>query len=150
MTQHDDAIRQGITSYLEGGEQVVATIVASPRGSQTATSGGLGAAGAVGRRWAGSNEDGAATLGLVLQRSCGVVLTDQRLITLDLAISAFGKVKEVRALLSAVTRSRIIEVEARRLGAAGVVTLTAEGGASFKLEAKPAAAKVFAAAFSDH
>jgi hypothetical protein len=146
MSQHDDALRAGIRPYLEDGEEVRAAVVASPRGSQTAGSGGLGAAGAIGRAWSGRNEDGAAEVGLVLQRSCGVVLTDRRLVTLDLAISAFGKVKAVRGVLSAVPRGVLSAVSVKRMGAVGVLTLEA-GPHSFNLEAKPAAAKELAEAY---
>ncbi len=59
--------------------EIVAALVVSPRGSGTAAAPGL-AASEIGQRW-----------------SSGLALTNRRLLTLDLAISMMGGVKEVKA-----------------------------------------------------
>src|SRR5437763_6957536 len=99
MSKHQDSIAQGVHGMLLPGEQVIAALVVSPRGSNTAIAGGL-AAGEIGRRWSNKNRSAAENLGLVVKRSSGLALTNQRLITLELAISFSGAVKEVKGLLS--------------------------------------------------
>ena len=145
MSNHEEAIRAGAASLLEPGEQVLAALVASPRGSTTAGAGGA-AAGLIGGQWSGKNASGAEAAGLVVTRSCGVVLTPTRVVTLDLGISMMGAVKDVKEVMSSVPLAEIESVESKRLGAAGVITVTAKGG-TFKLEAKAPAAKQFAEAF---
>ncbi len=46
MTSHEDSIREGAAPFLEPGEQVLAALVVSPRGSTTGGAGG--AAGLIG------------------------------------------------------------------------------------------------------
>ena len=145
MPNHQDAITAGVAALLDEGEEVLAALVASPRGGSTAAAAG-GLAGVIGSQWAGKNADGAEQAGLIVQRSCGVVLTNHRLVTLDLSISMMGAVKGVKSVLSAVPLTEIGSVAHKRVGAAGVLDVRT-GGASFKLEAKPGPAKNFADAF---
>lgn len=146
MSHHSDALRDGVAPLLFPGEEVRAALVVSPRGGTTAAAGGP-VAGLIGSAWAGHNAKGAETVGLVVRRSCGLVLTDRRLITLDLGISLLGAVKEVKGLLSEVSIATIEALESKRVGAGGVVTITAQG-ATFKLEAKPGPARELAEAFA--
>jgi hypothetical protein len=83
---------------------------------------------------------------LVVERNSGLVLTPRRILTLQLAISLLGAVKEVKGLLSAVPLAEVSSLEAKRMGAAGVLEVTANGS-TFKLESKAGPAKDFAAAF---
>ena len=54
MSKHEDSIRAGAQDLLEPGEEIVAALVVSPRGSGTAMAGGL-AVGEIGARWSGKN-----------------------------------------------------------------------------------------------
>jgi hypothetical protein len=144
MANHEEAIRAGATAFLEPGEVVLAAMVASPRGSTTAQMGG--AAGIIGGSKAGKQGEGAAAGGLVVERNSGLVLTPTRLLTLRLGISFTGSVKEVKEMLSALPLTAVTSLEASRMGAAGVIKLSA-GGSECKLEAKAGPAKQFAAAF---
>lgn len=74
------------------------------------------------------------------------MLTPTRLLTLRLGISFTGAVKEVKELLGALPLSEVTSLEVSRMGAAGVLKVTANGS-EFKLEAKAGPAKQFAAAF---
>ncbi len=58
-----------------------------------------------------------------------------------------GKVTEVKEVLSAVPLISMDSIEAKRFGLAGILTLTAVGGAPIKLECKVAGADAFAEAF---
>jgi hypothetical protein len=94
MSKAEDSIVEGAKGFLLPGEEIISALVVSPRGSTTATSGGLGA-GAIGRHWSSKNKAAAENVGLVVKRSSGLALTNRRLLTMDLAISLTGAVKEV-------------------------------------------------------
>jgi hypothetical protein len=141
MSKHEDSIVEGAQGLLAPGETIVSALVVSPRGSNTAIAGGVGP-GEIGARWAGKNRAAAAEAGLVVKRSCGLVLTTQRLLTLDLAISMTGGVKEVKGLLSEIPLGHVDDVRSKW----NVLTISS-GGTDFKLECKPPAAKALAKAF---
>jgi hypothetical protein len=145
MSNHEEAIKQGAAPMLEPGEMILAAMVASPRGSTTAQMGG--AAGLIGGGKAGKQREGAAEAGLVVERNSGLVLTPSRLATFRLGIGFTGSVKEVKELLGSLPLEEIDSLEVSRMGAAGVVKVTAHG-TEFKLEAKAGAAKDFAEAFA--
>jgi hypothetical protein len=144
VSKHEDAIKAGAAGLLDG-EEILAAMVASPRGSTTAGMGG--AAGLIGSGAAGKQGKGAASAGLVVQRNSGLVLTPTRLVTFALAISFVGAVKEVKEMLSSLPLTEIDSLEAKRMGAAGVITVSANGS-EFKLEGKAPGAQDFAAAFA--
>ena len=141
MSKHEDAIKEGARGLLEPGEEISSALIVSPRGSGTAIVGSL-AAGEIGARWSNKHRGAAEDAGLVVRRSCGLVLTDRRLLTLDLAISMMGGVKEVKEVLS---EGPIDQVDAMR-SKWNVLTVSA-GGGEFKLECKPPAAKAMVRAF---
>lgn len=141
MSKHEDSIAEGARGLLGPDEEIVSALVVSPRGSSTALAPGL-APGEIGRRWSNKNKAAAGEVGLVVKRSSGLVLTNGRLLTLDLAISAMGAVKEVKGMLSELPLDHIDEIKSKW----NVLTISA-GEAQFKLECKPPAAKAFAKAF---
>jgi hypothetical protein len=144
VANHEAAITDGVADVLEPGEQVLAAMVASPRGSTTAQMGG--AAGLIGGSKAGSHGQSARDAGLVVERNTGLVLTDRRVMTFRLGISMMGAVKEVEEQLGEVPLDGISSFDVKRMGAAGVITVGL-GGGEFKLEAKAGPAKSFADAF---
>jgi hypothetical protein len=141
MSKHEDSIREGALSLLEPGEQIVSAMVASPRGSGTSVAPGL-AASEIGHRWAKKHRGAAEDAGLVVHRNCGLVLTDRRLLTLEVAISMMGGVKEVKGMLSEVPLDQVDGMSSKW----NVLTVSA-GGGDFKLECKPPAAKAMVKAF---
>ena len=142
MSKHENSIAEGAAGLLTPGEEIVSALVVSPRGTSTAAAPGF-APSEIGRRWGNKNKDSAERAGLVVNRSSGLALTNRRLLTLDLAISLTGAVKEVKEVLSEVPLDRVDEVKSKW----NVLTIRA-GGAQFKLECKPPAAKAFARAFA--
>jgi hypothetical protein len=142
MSNHQESIVEGVKGLLAPGEVVVSALVVSPRGSSTAAAPGL-AAGEIGRRWSSKNSGAAGDLGLVVKRSCGLVLTDKRLITVDLAISLTGAVKQVRGVLSELSLDQVDQITSKW----NALTIRS-GETKFKLECKPPAAKAIAKAFT--
>ena len=142
MSKHQDSITEGAAGLLLPDEEVISALVVSPRGSSTAAAPAL-AAGEIGRRWSNKNKDAARDVGLVVKRSSGLVLTNRRLVTLDLAISMTGGIKEVKDLLSEVPLDQVDEIKSKW----NVLTISA-GGVQFKLECKPPAAKELARVFA--
>jgi hypothetical protein len=138
-----EQIRDGARPLLDEGEEIVAALVASPRGAQTAAQ--LGAAGAIGRKWTGKHVNAAETTGLVIHRNVGIAVTRSRLLTLDVSISMMGAVKDVKEIASAVPLSEISSIKSKW----NVLTITTAGGSEIKLEANPGRSKEFAAAFGD-
>lgn len=141
MSKTEDSIRAGAQGLLRPGEQILSALVVSPRGSSTAAAAGLGPS-EIGRRWSGKNKAAAESAGLVVQRSSGLALTNERLLTMDLAISFTGGVKEVKGLLSELPIDQVDEIRSKW----NVLTVRT-GEAQFKLECKPPAAKAIASAF---
>jgi hypothetical protein len=141
MSKHEDSIVEGAKALLEPGEEIISALVVSPRGSSTAAAPGL-APGEIGRRWSNKNREAAEEVGLVVKRNSGLALTNRRLITMDLAITVTGGIKEVKDMLSDLPLDRVDEIKSKW----NVLTITA-GAAQFKLECKPPAAKALARAF---
>jgi hypothetical protein len=141
MSKHEDSIKDGAQGLLEPGEEIASALIVSPRGSNTAVAGGLGA-GEIGARWSNKHRGAAESAGLVIKRSCGLALTNRRLLTLDLAISMMGGVKEVKEVLSEVPLDQVNAMKSKW----NALTVSA-GGGEFKLECKPPAAKEMVKAF---
>lgn len=141
MSKHEDSIREGAEGLLAPGEEIVAALVVSPRGSNTAMVGGM-AAGEIGARWSRKNRGAAEDVGLVVKRNCGLALTDRRLLTLDIAIGLSGGIKEVKDILGELPLDRVDGMKSKR----NALTISASE-AQFKLECKPPAAKAMVKAF---
>jgi hypothetical protein len=144
MSNHEEAVTAGATPFLEAGEQVLAALVASPRGSTLQAMGGT--VGLIGGGKATKQGQGAAAGGLAVERNSGIVLTPTRLLSLRLAISFTGSVKEVKDLLGELPLAEVTSLDVSRMGAVGVIKVVANGF-EFKLEAKAGPAKQLAAAF---
>jgi len=141
MSKHEDAIKEEARGLLEPGEDISSALIVSPRGSGTAMAGGV-AVGEIGARWSNKHRGAAEDAGLVVKRNCGLALTDRRLLTLDLAISMMGGVREVKDVLSEVPIDQVDAMSSKW----NVLTVSA-GGGEFKLECKPPAAKAMVRAF---
>src|SRR3954453_7467189 len=128
MSKHEDSITEGAGGVLLSGEEIVSALVVSPRGSSTAAAPGL-APGEIGRRWSNKNKAAAEDVGFVVKRSSGLALTNRRLLTLDLAISVTGGVKEVKSMLSEVPLEQVDEIKSKW----NVLTISV-GEAQCKLE----------------
>jgi hypothetical protein len=133
VSDKEDIIEEGVRPHLDDGETVLATLQAAVRGHTGAVQPGL--AGMIVGRKVKKNIDAGNAVGLVVKSPMGVVLTDRRLLTLDISTSkAMGKATGVNDVLSAIPLADVTAIEAKRMGLAGVVQITARG-AEVKLEA---------------
>jgi hypothetical protein len=146
-SKNEDRIKELAEPFLEPGERVAAAITAAPRGKTTAIAAG-GVGGLVGARQMGKNRSAAEAAGIVISSNMAVVVTNARLMTLEIKISAMGAVTEVKELLSAVPLDEIETVEGKRFGLGGVLILKTRGGDPIKLECKAGAAKSVADAYA--
>jgi hypothetical protein len=141
MSKHENSIREGAQGLLAPGEEIVSALVVSPRGSGTTMAPGL-AASEIGQRWSKKHRERAEDVGLVIERNCGLALTNRRLLTFEVAIALMGGIKEVKGKLSEVPLDRVDGMKSKW----NVLTIDA-AGTQVKLECKPPAAKAMARAF---
>ncbi|HXZ56467.1 MAG TPA: hypothetical protein VEG40_02685 [Gaiellaceae bacterium] len=117
---------------LEDGEEIIASIVAQPRGTTTSRVGGLGPQ-SIGGAWAGKSKKGADAAGLTLTNPMALALSDKRLIVFGIETSAMGKPKAVKELVSAVPIGEVESIRVKRLLVGKTLTVSANG-AEAKLE----------------
>jgi hypothetical protein len=144
MSRYEQKIKDGARPFLEDGEEVLAAVVAAPRGYTQAAAGSL----QLGAHQQGRATDAAAGAGLVLRAPMALALTSRRLMTLNvgtpLGLGLGGKVK---GLLSAVPIEAVDKITVRRLALGYTIQVTVRG-TEFKLEANAASgAKSLADAF---
>jgi hypothetical protein len=130
-------IREGATPFLQPGESVLTTLIASVRGHQQAMAGG--AAGLVGGGRQAKARRTADEAGINLASPMAFVLTSERLLTFKLG--ARGKTQGV---LNEFPLTEIGPMEVKRLGLGASVTLIVRDVA-VKLESRVGAAREFAA-----
>jgi hypothetical protein len=126
-------------------EPLLGATFAKPRGATTASVAG-GIAGAVGSRWAGSQQKGAAAAGMQLGNPGALAVTPTSLVTMTVGVSFNGQIKEVKEVLSVVPLAAVDSIAVKRMGLAGVMEISVAGN-SFKLEGKVSDMREFAAAF---
>lgn len=141
MARSDAKIKQGAAPFLEAGEEVLAAIVARPRGwtqANAAAGGGVAAGlvvGALGSKKQQRNVDAAQRSGFELASPMALAVTQRRL--LSLAVTApvgLGIGMKVKGLVGAVPVGDVDSVEVRRLAVGKTVTVTISG-VPFVLEA---------------
>ena len=142
MSKHEDSIREGAKGLLRPGEETISAVVVSPRGSSTAAAPGLAPA-EIGRRWSGKNRAAAKSVGIVVKRNSGLALTSESGAHDGLADLADRCDQGGTDLLSELPIDQVDEINSKW----NVLTISA-GGAQFKLECKPPAAKAVAKAFA--
>jgi hypothetical protein len=147
VSDSQDKLAEGVQPFLEAGESVRATLNAQPRGQTTAAAGG-GIARMIGQAKTGKVHKAAGEAGIRVAAPMGVVLTDRRLLTLDISRSLSGKPTGVKEVMSSIPLDEVDSIEAKRFGLAGVLVIVARGS-EVKLEAgKVGAVKAFAEAFA--
>lgn len=145
MSKHQDQIIEAARGKVP--EQLLGATFAKPRGATTAAAGGGGMASAIGRKWAGSQQEGASAVGIKLGNPGAVAVTPTSLVTMQVAVSFGGQIKDVTEVLSVVPLAAVDSIEVKRMGMAGVMEINA-GGNSFKLEGKVPDMREFADAFA--
>lgn len=137
MTRQEDKVKSGAAAYLEPGEDVLAAVIARPRG-WTMQAGGPVTLGIAGRKMGESTAAGASA-GLTLASPMALLVTTQRVMVLKIGspigMGIGGAVKE---LVSSLPISAIDEIKVSRLALGKVITVIA-GGQEVKLEVNAAA-----------
>jgi hypothetical protein len=132
MARAGAKIKDGAALYLEPGEEVLAAIVAWPRGwtqSNASPGGGGAAAGAIGGMIGGKkqheNLGAAQESGFEIASPMALAVTNQRLLSLKISnpvgLGIGGDVKEV---LSAAPLGDVDSIELKRLAVGKTVTVT--------------------------
>jgi len=134
MARFETKIKEGAVPFLEEGEEVLAAIVARPRGwTQASASAGGGAAagligGAIGGKKQRQNVESAEEAGFEITSPMALAVTQRRLLSLSIAspigLGIGGKVKE---LVSGVPISEVDSIEVKRLAVGKTVTVTVRG-----------------------
>jgi hypothetical protein len=134
LARFETKIKDGAAPFLEQGEEVLAAVVARPRGwtQATASAGGGAAAGIVGGAIGGKkqkqNVEAAEDVGFELASPMALAVTQRRLLSLKIAapigLGIGGKVKE---LASAVPLADVDSIEVKRLAVGKTITVTIRG-----------------------
>lgn len=144
MSKHRDQIIAAAKGKVQ--EELLGATFARPRGASTAVGGGGLISSEIGSRWAGKQHKGADAAQIKLGNPGAIAVTPTSLLTMNVAVSMGGQIKEVKEVLSTVPLADVDSVEVKRAGLAGVMEITS-GGNSFKLEGKVNDMREFAAAF---
>jgi hypothetical protein len=144
VSNHPDQIIAAAAGKI--GEPILGAAFAKPRGATTASIGGCVIAGAIGAKKVGDQTEGAKAAGIVLGNPGAVAVTATSLVTMQVKVSMMGQIKEIAEVLSSVPLAEVDSLEVKRMGASGVMEISAHGN-SFKLEGKAGDMKEFAAAF---
>jgi hypothetical protein len=144
VSNHQDQIIAAAGGKIT--EPILGAAFAKPRGATTAAIGGGVITGAIGARKVGDQTTGAQAAGIVLGNPGAVAVTATSLVTMQVKVSMLGQIKEVTEVLSVVPLAEVDSLDVKRMGAAGVMEISAHGS-SFKLEGKAGDMKEFAAAF---
>jgi len=134
MARYETKIKQGAEPFLDEGEEVVAAVMARPRGwtQASASPGGGMVAGMVGGAIGGKKQQqqvGAAEeAGFELASPMALAVTHQRLLSLKVgALIGMGMGGKVEGLVSAVPLSEVDSIEVKRLAAGKTITVTIRG-----------------------
>jgi len=134
MARSEAKIMEGAAPFLEQGEEVLAAIVARPRGwtQSTASAGGGAAAGMVGGMIGGKKQqqsvDAARESGFELASPMALAVTPRRLLSLKVtAPVGLGIGMKVQELVSAVPIGDVDSIEVKRLAVGKTVTVTVRG-----------------------
>ncbi|MEA2254780.1 MAG: hypothetical protein QOG35_825 [Solirubrobacteraceae bacterium] len=134
MARSEAKIKEGAAPFLEEGEEVLAAVVARPRGwTQARASAGGGAAagligGALGGKKQRQNVDAAQESGFELASPMALAVTQTRLLSLKVtAPVGLGIGMKVEQLAGAVPLSEVDSIEVKRLAVGKTVTVTVRG-----------------------
>ena len=134
MARAEAKIKEGAAPYLEQGEEVLAAIVARPRGwTQSSASPGGGAAagligGAIGGKKQQQNVAAAEESGFEITSPMALAVTDRRLICFKISNPVgLGIGGDVKELVSAAPLSEVDSIEVKRLAVGKTVTVTVRG-----------------------
>jgi hypothetical protein len=134
MARAEAKIKDGASPFLEQGEEVLAAIVARPRGwTQASASPGGGAVagvigGAIGGKKQQENVAAAEESGFEITSPMALAVTDRRLLSLKISSPVgLGIGGDVKELVSSAPLSDVDSIEVKRLAVGKTVTVTVRG-----------------------
>ena len=134
MARAESKIKEGAAPYLEQDEEVLAAIVARPRGwtQSNASAGGGAAAGVIGGTIGGKKQQqnmaAAEDSGFEITSPMALAVTDKRLICFKISNPVgLGIGGDVKELVSAAPLSEVDSIEVKRLAVGKTVTVTVRG-----------------------
>ena len=129
-SKQEQKVREGARQFLEDGEEIVATIIARPRGWTQQMAGSM----VLGSSQQSKVRAAAEQAGVELASPMAVAITQRRLLTLELGSTVgFGAGGAVKKLLSSVPIAEVDSIELKRLALGKVVKLKIRGS-EIKLE----------------
>jgi hypothetical protein len=135
MGAYDKKLREGARPFLGDGEEILAAIIARPRGWTQAMAGARN----LGHAQMNRAEAGAEASGFALASPMALAVTQQRLLSLKIGspigMGIGGKVKE---LAGSVPLAQVESIQIQHLAIGKTITITI-GGQPFVLEANAAA-----------
>ena len=141
MARSEAKIKQGAAPFLESGEEVLAAIVARPRGwtqARASPGGGVAAGtigGALGAKKQRQSAEAAEQSGFELASPMALAVTPRRLLSLKVtAPVGLGIGMKVEELVSSVPLEVVDSIEVKRLAVGKTITVTIQG-VPFVLEA---------------
>ncbi|MDX6696962.1 MAG: hypothetical protein QOE65_359 [Solirubrobacteraceae bacterium] len=141
-SRYEAKIKEGARPFLEDGEEVLAAIVARPRGWTASVAGHAGpgnVAASMGRRKQAGNVAAADDAGFALASPMALAVTGSRLLSIEIGspigLGIGGKVKQ---LAGSAPLADVDSIEIKRLAAGKTVTVTVRG-TPFALEANATA-----------
>jgi hypothetical protein len=134
MARYETKIKEGAAPFLEDGEEVVAAVMARPRGwaQSNASAGGGFAAGMIGGALGGKKQQeqvaAADEAGFELASPMALAVTQRRLLSLKVgALIGMGMGGRVEGLVSAAPLSDVESIEVKHLAAGKTITVTVRG-----------------------
>jgi hypothetical protein len=129
----DSVLREQARDLIDPDEEILAYVVAQPRGTGVSRSGANLGAQAVGDVWAWKSRGGAEGAGLELTTPMALALTQRRLLVLKLETSTLGKPKAVKELHSSAPLESVESITVKRLLVGKTMKIAMSGG-DVKLE----------------
>lgn len=129
----DSVLREQARDLIDPDEEILAYVVAQPRGTGVSRSGANLGAQAVGDVWAWKSRGGAEGAGLELTTPMALALTQKRLVVLKLETSTLGKPKAVKELHSSAPLESVESITVKRLLVGKTMKIAMSGG-DVKLE----------------
>jgi hypothetical protein len=134
MARAEAKIKDGAAPYLEQGEEVLAAIVARPRGwtQQSASPGGGAAAGLIGGAIGGKKQEknvaAAEESGFEITSPMALAVTDRRLLCFKISSPVgLGIGGDVKELVSEAPLAEVDSIEVKRLAVGKTLTVTVRG-----------------------
>ena len=134
MARAEAKIKDGAAPYLEDGEEVLAAMVARPRGwtQSNASPGGGAVAGLIGGTLGGKkqqqNVGAAEEAGFEITSPMALAVTNRRLLSLKISSPVgLGIGGDVKELVSSAAQSEVDSIELKRLAVGKTVTVTVRG-----------------------